>query len=1220
MIRKNNRLPEMIINKIIKIFLLLSVVFVLPILVFSQSWTINSNQWAATDALGRKLPGFSDVGDEKSEKLVGMFYWTWHQDGPGNQEPHNLTELLAQYDGATVEAMMNDFNHPNWKGINQFHWDEPLFGYYRSTDDWVLRKHAEMLADAGVDVVFFDCTNGSFTWRDSYTKLLKVWSQARLDGVKTPYIAFILPFGANENAMNSIEELYTDLYQPGLYQDLWFMWNDKPLIMAYPESIVPRQGNTAGFKFNANQPFYSVNVRCPSYANNIGNLTFKLFAWSNNYNESVNGTPLAEKTFVNFRDNQWLLLSFDKLPAGEYVWELSNGTEDVGVWKWTDSQSPAISYYNGEQVSGHYTSEIAYNPNFNFTPLSSGTTHIPIQLKGKTISMYDVNTMKKFFTFRPAQPGYVSGPTRNDHWGWLEVYPQNGFPLNPQQGYEQVCVSIAQNASINSGGQCTSFNGPKTFGRNYIGNADLSKGYWDNSDEAWLKGANFTQQWERAFELDPKLVWVTGWNEWIFGRFENWVGCFGGSQVATSFPDNFDKYRSRDIEPAKSWGSKGDVYYIQLADNIRKFKGMQKQNAVSAPKTIDINNIASWSDIEPHYRSYKGNTMHRNHAGHGSKLTYTNTTGRNDIVASKVSRDTDFVYFYVETDNNLTDKSDPKWMRLFIDIDRDKSTGWEGYDFILNRNSPGDSVIVEKNINGWLWEKSGSAEYKINTKSLVLKVPFSCLGLTAGSRLNFEFKWSDNMQEDGNIMDFYVNGDVAPGGRFNYIYNVEKSNDGYFFASDPQGTNQGLKCELYVGSFDTIPQFNRLKESEVNYISSVQIPESSTTDFALNYRGFFEADVKDEFAFSLDADSLARLYINGMLVVESNSIVGEKTGTVKLMPGKHELQIEYVTGQINSPKLIVQVQSSTFNKSLIPGTMLSKYNAKPQVEISYFADQNYFSEIDTVAIGMASDQDGNIIKIEVFNDKNLVAESNSDEIILKNLNPGNYSISANAIDNDGGMARSNTLNFEVRPAFAVPGVIKVEEFRKGSNVVILKDDIYEYRIRANHGKADYPIAVGQSGTYLFTFSVRTTTNTGIIKIKNKDVELAKLNVTGKTTEWVDFDIQVDLMEGIQVLEFEFEGRVVLGKIDISSATGVKSFDKGLIQVYPNPSSGDFQVHSAYPVESIRVYDVIGKMVNEIVVDKNQFTRISGSGIAPGIYFLHVCLADETKEVIKIVKN
>ena len=29
------------------------------------------------------------------------------------------------------------------------------------------------------------------------------------------------------------------------------------------------------------------------------------------------------------------------------------------------------------------------------------------------------------------------------------------------------------------------------------------------------------------------------------------------------------------------------------------------------------------------------------------------------------------------------------------------------------------------------------------------------------------------MQENGNIMDFYVNGDTAPGGRFNFVYSAK---------------------------------------------------------------------------------------------------------------------------------------------------------------------------------------------------------------------------------------------------------------------------------------------------------------------------------------------------------------------------------------------------------------------------------------------------------------
>ena len=46
------------------------------------------------------------------------------------------------------------------------------------------------------------------------------------------------------------------------------------------------------------------------------------------------------------------------------------------------------------------------------------------------------------------------------------------------------------------------------------------------------------------------------------------------------------------------------------------------------------------------------------------------------------------------------------------------------------------------------------------------------MGLS-GNGVDIEFKWNDNMQDNGNIMDFYVNGDTAPGGRFNYVYTAK---------------------------------------------------------------------------------------------------------------------------------------------------------------------------------------------------------------------------------------------------------------------------------------------------------------------------------------------------------------------------------------------------------------------------------------------------------------
>ena len=127
---------------------------------------------------------------------------------------------------------MRDNNHPAWeqeKPGGVFYWEQPLLGYYKTTDPWVLRKHAEMLADAGVDAVFFDCTNGSLTWIDSYEALLKTWDQAQKDGVKVPKIAFMLPFGPAPHSLVSLRQLYEDLYKPGRYENLWFIWKGKAL-------------------------------------------------------------------------------------------------------------------------------------------------------------------------------------------------------------------------------------------------------------------------------------------------------------------------------------------------------------------------------------------------------------------------------------------------------------------------------------------------------------------------------------------------------------------------------------------------------------------------------------------------------------------------------------------------------------------------------------------------------------------------------------------------------------------------------------------------------------------------------------------------------------------------------------------------------------------------------------------------------------------------------
>ena len=578
-----------------------------------QAQRVSSDQWAVTDALGRKVRDYNSAGDKKKDKFVAMFYWTWHQGDDDTTYPiKNITEIVRKYPEA-----MKDYDHPAWgdKKPGFFFWEQPLLGYYKTTDPWVLRKHAEMLADAGIDAVFFDCTNGSITWEASTEALMKTWDQAQKDGVNVPKIAFMLPFGASPNSLVSLRQLYRDIFKPERYENLWFFWKGKPSIMGYPDN-------------------------------------------------------------------------------------LTDSAED-------------------QDIAG-------------------------------------------FFTFRPGQPDYVNGPKRNDQWGWLEDYPQHGYVKDPTGKFEQVTVGVSQNACPATKGHCSAFNLPGSFGRSFS-----HQNGFDPRIDGYLYGWNFQEQWDRVFELDPELVFVTGWNEFIAGQWlpkDSWTG------NPFSFVDEFDWEHSRDIEPNKGWGDKGDVYYLQLVDNVRKFKGMEPPLRTSAPKTINIGSLNGWRDVAPYFHHYQGNTLHRDHPGRNDQY-YKNNSGRNDITGAKVARDAEKLYFYAETAEKLTDQGDPDWMMLFIDVDRDKATGWNGYDYVVNRVSPhGNKAIVEKNIGGrWEWKPVALTKFAVSNNRLELEISRSVLGLP-GKEINLEFKWNDNMQEKGNIMDFYVNGDTAPGGRFNFVY------------------------------------------------------------------------------------------------------------------------------------------------------------------------------------------------------------------------------------------------------------------------------------------------------------------------------------------------------------------------------------------------------------------------------------------------------------------
>ena len=112
-------------------------------------------------------------------------------------------------------------------------------------------------------------------------------------------------------------------------------------------------------------------------------------------------------------------------------------------------------------------------------------------------------------------------------------------------------------------------------------------------------------------------------------------------------------------------------------------------------------------------------------------------------------------------------------MRLFIDIDRDRSTGWEGYDFAVNRLAPDGKAVVERSRDGWNWSRVCSADFRVDGRAMELRIPREALGLDRVEDFEFEFKWVDNTRRDGEISDFWVSGDCAPAGRYNYLYKTK---------------------------------------------------------------------------------------------------------------------------------------------------------------------------------------------------------------------------------------------------------------------------------------------------------------------------------------------------------------------------------------------------------------------------------------------------------------
>jgi hypothetical protein len=219
---------------------------------------------------------------------------------------------------------------------------------------------------------------------------------------------------------------------------------------------------------------------------------------------------------------------------------------------------------------------------------------------------------------------------------------------------------------------------------------------------------------------------------------------------------------------------KSKMAYCQLVAAVRRFKGAPPLPRATPPISIRIGGpFAPWREIGPVFTDHVGETLPRDHQGAGG-LHYRDPGGGDDLVSFQVARDSQAIYFHARTREPLrpSDGSRP-W--LLLDADGDPATGWEGYEWIVDRTADADGTPwLEKNEGGWSWRKVARVECPAAGDELHLAIPRAALGLPAGTtRVSLDFKWADGIRRPGDPLDFYSSGDVAPEGRFRYRYVAE---------------------------------------------------------------------------------------------------------------------------------------------------------------------------------------------------------------------------------------------------------------------------------------------------------------------------------------------------------------------------------------------------------------------------------------------------------------
>ena len=210
-----------------------------------------------------------------------------------------------------------------------------------------------------------------------------------------------------------------------------------------------------------------------------------------------------------------------------------------------------------------------------------------------------------------------------------------------------------------------------------------------------------------------------------------------------------------------------DNFLIQTAINIRQYKETNAVLPKTENKTVSLNSLEGWSDVQTVYRDFSVGTSARNYVGSAKTVSYTQPKADNDIVSVRICRDNKNIYMLIQT------KEPPilgsNHLNVLIGTGTPSQKGFAGYEYILIPNGSvydlyrfDDNCITVYNGSK---TKCANASYSINGCYLQIQLPISAIGNS-----EFYFKVADSIENPDDIMSYYVSGESLPMGRFSFYF------------------------------------------------------------------------------------------------------------------------------------------------------------------------------------------------------------------------------------------------------------------------------------------------------------------------------------------------------------------------------------------------------------------------------------------------------------------